>query len=83
MYVLAIRETLLLSYICKKMSESQWKAFLGFQLKGGWKREEDYYHKPATKSEGVNLPMVNKHNNSCISKTHILSFMTPTLLRVF
>ena len=29
------------------------------------------------------LPMVYKSNNSCISKTHILSFMTPTLFARF
>ena len=48
MCIFTIQETFVLSSICQKYQGTQIKAFLCFELKGGWKREGDCDHKTAS-----------------------------------
>ena len=67
--------------ICKKCRSTQIKAFLCFKIMGGWK---SCNHKTAF----IWVPwhfchMLDKTKVSCLVKTHILSFMTPSLFARF
>ena len=84
MCVFTIRETIVFSSICQKCQGTQIKAFLCFELKGGWKREGDCDHKTASiRVKTVFSPMVYKSNVSFLPKTHILLYMTLPLFARF
>ena len=78
--VFTIRETFVLSSLCKKCQHTQIKAFLCFELKGGSKREGDCDHKTAfIWVLWYILHMLDKTKVFYLVKIHILSFMTPPL----
>ena len=84
MCILIIRETFVLSNICLKCQHTQIKAFLCFELKGGWKREGDCDHKTAFIWVSWHFwYMLDKTKVSCLVKIHILSFMTFPLFARF
>ena len=84
MCIFTIRETFVFSSICQKYQGTQIKAFLCFELKGGWKREGDYDHKTAFIWVPWHfLHMLNKTKVSRLVKTHILCFKTLLLLACY
>ena len=84
MCIFIIRETFVLSNICLKCQHTQIKAFLCFELKGGWKREGDCDHKTAFIWVFWHFwHMLDKTKVSCLVKTHFLSFITPPFFARF
>ena len=84
MCIFKIRETFFSQAYAKNVRVFQIKAFLCFELKGGWKREGDCNQKTAFIWEPWHFwHMLNKTKVSPIVKTHILSCMTPPLFARF
>ena len=77
MCVFNLKETFVLSSICQKCQDTKIKAFLCFELEGGWKREEDRDHKTAFIWVFWHfLHMLVKTKVFYLVKTHILCFIT-------